>query len=221
MSSTLSLKAISVKESQIRQEQDPLGIEVLITYLVSQSGNTLHKICGAKTLSGEYCAADAGAGTNHIGNGHCLEHQEAFVPRLADTINMEGLSLRVIDTFKNKESIDARLLQTIDPEIQGLYSMLEFALQRIPENETPSAKASSDLKGILKDIISAKKDRRVLQDKATLDMSAVQDFINSVMKVITLNVPETLARRILHEILNTVVKPMRAEGRITGETNTP
>ncbi len=220
--------AVRIKKNQTEEHGSPAGP---VIWLLSPdgSGARVRKICGCllgtdldengvQELDPFVCAAEAGAGTTHQGFGQCIEHESPFIPRLLDAISSKGVPQHIVDIFDSKAETDQRLMATLDPEIQGMYALLEMQLRGLPKDPTeqPSDRAIGALKTNMMAVASLKEKRRVMEDKMTLDMGIVEDFIRRIMEVVMTNSNELQARRIFHEIMNNVVKPMRSEGRISG-----
>jgi len=209
--------AIRIKQDQTESVNSPAG--PIVWMLAPDSSNRrVRTICGHALGSDFVCAAESGAGTSHPNIGECIEHEAPFIPRLVDAVSTEHIPQHLVDIFERQAKSDVRLMTTIDPEIQGLYGLLEMQFRNLPADPTimPTAQQIQAIRTNFQAIAGMKKDRRVMEDKMTLDMSIVVDFIQRIMAVVMENSNELQARRIFHEIMNQVVKPMRAEGRISG-----
>lgn len=187
----------------------------------------IKKICGHDFGNGSVCAAESGAGTRHVGVGKCIEHEEMFIPRLLDVIkgkskenNGPGLQPRVVEILERAQKIDPRVMHTMDTEIQALYGLLEMQLSGL-SGDMLNDKQSNSLQKLVVSIAGLKKDRQAFEVAQSLDMMVVKSLIEGIMGVIIANTNEVVARRILTEILNKVVKPMRANGTLVGNESLP
>ena len=224
---------VQVKKDMIEIQHTDLGDVIWQLQEGVRTKVRIKKICGFGLTDGYVCAADPGAGTRHTGTGNCIQHEEAFIPRLLDVIrrapgeekknkdgDVIGIQPRVIDIFEKAQNIDTRVFHTMDTEIQALYGLLEMQLSGL-SGEMLNDKSSNSLQKLITSIAGLKKERQTFEAAQSLDMVVVKSLIEGVMQVVIANTNEVVARRILTEILNKVVKPMRASGTLTGSEGLP
>jgi len=222
-----------IKKEELVVENSDLGPVIWQLQPGVRNPTKIKKVCGHELEDQFFCAASAGAGTRHIGQGKCIEHEQLFIPRLLDVIGRgkngknvkegeptTGIQPRVLEVFERAAKIDPRVMHTLDTEIQALYGLLELQLSGLTETNV-NDKISNSLQGLITKIAKMKEDRQTFEQAQSLDMLVVKNLIEGIMGIVISNTNEATARRILTEILNQVVKPMRANGTLTGEGSLP
>jgi len=125
------------------------------------------------------------------------------------------------------DEVETKTLRAINTDLKTLYALIQYVLEGGLHNyteeemaENPNWLNSDDVKTVNllgKSILEAKKVAYLMEKDAKLDPVTIKAFVGQVMAVVMANVEPNTARRIGGEIMDTVIRPFRMEGRIGGD----
>jgi len=207
-------------------------------YLINEHGDKLYRICGVQRNNmppGYVCINRAGYKTVHVGWGPCNKHDRQLTNSnntglWARMNEKAGLPKNLLGFLEHTQDLEDSALAQVDGDIQGLYGMLLYVLNRKRETidekkdgkeaEEVGTLSSDDIELILKitdKIFKAKELRLKLNKELTLDMTTIKSFIDQMFKVILANAGAAVGKRLLAAILEEVIVPFKTQGRIKGE----
>lgn len=200
-------------------------------------------ICGRQnSRDGMFCLNPRGQGTDHVGYGPCLDcekkllqsllrsgaiyspHRSTFMISL-NQINGRPTMLQAC--LDRAEQLEQARLEKVEPDIRTLYGVIDFVMRGGTKNLTEEERESGDwslnhddvkqLISLYRQVVEAKKAAFVMQKEVKLDATTIKALVGQIMSVVFDNVDASTARKIGGKILDNVVMPFRAQGKIGGD----
>jgi len=186
-------------------------IEVLDgdVYVERQEDGNTKRICGHKTVSGDYCRRYAGDGTTHPGVGHCQFHTRqrgdmSILQTLGEISESTG-NTTLREYIELSENISDMELKKVDNEIRLLYFLqMQLFTKMSPGGIT--VQEETRLKSLIREIRETKLVRGKLENLTKVDAAYITWIIDKMAEIVQRFAPQQ-AELIINKILDTVRDP--------------